>query len=110
MDIDVSIGKESLTINIENPYRFDKNGVMKNIVDFGTRFGLDLKAFQIDQLIQRMIKGVAGCEDGCPADALAVIRAGFGCFKLSYIDGGILSAKCTLDSGTPLEVKIFPEF
>jgi len=110
MDIDVSIGRESITINIENPYRFDMSQIMKAIVDFGLNLGADLKEMEIDVLIKNMVKGVAGCEGGCPANAKAVVRAGFGRFKLSFIDGGILSAKCALDNGIPLEIKIFPEF
>lgn len=39
MDIDVSIGRESVTINIENPYRFDMSQIMKAIVDFGLNLG-----------------------------------------------------------------------
>ncbi len=110
MDIDVRIGKESLSLNGDNPFRFDVAGIMQEVVDFGLKNGVDLNELSIDKLIKRMIKGVAGCEAGCPADAKALVRAGFGRFKLSYVDGGILSARCTLDNGIPLEIKVFPEY
>ena len=57
-----------------------------------------------------MIKGVAGCEGGCQEDKKNLVRQGFGDFTLSYVEGGILTAACKLSNGTPLEVKIFPEF
>ncbi|MBI5664077.1 MAG: hypothetical protein HZC49_03145 [Nitrospirae bacterium] len=110
MDIDVSINGESLTINIEDPHRFDVNGVMGDIVGFGKKFGVDLAPYEMDKLIPRMIRGVAGCEGGCPSDAMSLARKGFGNFKLSYVEGGILTAVQKLESGKPLEVKIFPDF
>ena len=73
-------------------------------------FGIDLKPFNIEDLIPRMIRGVAGCEGGCPSDAMRMVREGFGKFKLEYVEGGILTAVQTLESGKPLEVKIFPDF
>ena len=110
MDIDISIGKDSLPVNIENPYKFDLDNIVKNIIDFGNKFGVDLKPFNIEALIPRMIRGVAGCEGGCPSDAMRMVREGFGKFKLEYVEGGILTAVQTLESGKPLEVKIFPDF
>jgi hypothetical protein len=110
MDINVSIGNESLTIKVENPHRFNVSRVIGSIVDFGLKFGIDLAGLKIERLIPRMIRGVAGCEGGCPADAKNLVRQGFGDFRLSYIEGGILSAVCTLENGKPLNLKIFPEF
>ncbi|GBE05125.1 MAG TPA: hypothetical protein ENG95_04270 [Nitrospirae bacterium] len=110
MDIGVSIGKESLDVNILNPHKVDLDKVMKNIVEFGSRLEIDLTGLKIEKLIPKMIRGVAGCEGGCPADAKGLVRQGFGGFSLSYIEGGILSAVCTLDNGQPFSVNIFPEF
>jgi hypothetical protein len=110
MDIDVRIGKESLNINIDNPYRFDISQVTESIVNFGKKTGVDLTRLKIDRLITRMIRGVAGCEGGCPADAKSLVREGFGDFVISYVEGGILTAVYTFEDGKPLEVKIFPEF
>ncbi len=110
MDIDVSINSESLTINVENPHRFDVKGVMGDIVGFGKKYGVDLALYEMDKLIPRMIRGVAGCEAGCPSDAMSVVRSGFGNFKLSYVEGGILTASQILENGNPLEIKVFPDF
>ena len=57
-----------------------------------------------------MIRGVAGCEDGCPSDAKRLVSEGFGGFNLSYIEGGILSAVKTTDDGKEISVRIFPDF
>ncbi len=92
MDIDVRIDKESLNISIKNPYRFDLSQVTKNIIDFGNKFDVDFAPLEMEKLIPRMIKGVAGCEAGCPSDAKSLVRHGFGKFKLLYVEGGILTA------------------
>jgi hypothetical protein len=110
MDIDVRIGNESLSFNIENPFRFDVSSIAQDIVDFGNRFGVDLAPFEIERLIPRMIRGVAGCEAGCPSDAKSVVREGFRDFSIEYIEGGILSATKSLGKGKPLQVKVFPDF
>jgi len=82
MDIDVRIGDESLTINIQNPHRFDLKQVVSDIRGFAEKAGHDLRDTDLDGLIPRMIKGVAGCEAGCPADAKGLVRSGFDGFKL----------------------------
>lgn len=110
MDIDVSINNESMTISIEDPHKYNASSETKGIIDFGQKFGVDLSPLQIERLIPRMIRGVAGCEGGCPSDAKSLVRQGFGAFKLSYIEGGILSADCSLEGGKSFSVKIFPEF
>lgn len=110
MDIDISIGKESLTINIENPHRLDLPRIMQDIVHFGTKKGIDITKLGIEHLIPRMIKGVAGCEGGCPSDAKGVVREGFRNFSLSYVEGGILKAVHSSGNGELLEIKVFPEF
>ena len=110
MDIDVSINSDSLSINIEDPYKFDLSRVTGDILDFGNKFGVDLIPYDMDKLIPRMIRGVAGCEGGCPSDAQSLVREGFGAFKLEYVEGGILTAFNTLENGKPLQVKIFPDF
>lgn len=110
MDIDVSIDNESMSITIDNPYSFDLSDVMQNLVNFGIKFGIDISSLEIEKLIPKMIKGVAGCEGGCPSDAKSLIRQGFGDFTLSYIEGGILSAAHSLKNGKSLEIRIFPEF
>ena len=110
MDIDIRINGESMTINVENPHRFDVHKVMDEITGFGKKSGVDLAPYEMDKLIPRMIRGVAGCEAGCPSDAMSVARKGFGNFKLSYVEGGILTAIQKLENDNPLEVKVFPDF
>ncbi|MBI5740342.1 MAG: hypothetical protein HZA16_06420 [Nitrospirae bacterium] len=110
MDIDISVGKESVTINIENPHRVDLSQVIRSVIDFVKDKGIDIIDLRIDQLIPRMIRGVAGCEAGCPSNAKSVVREGFGNFSLSYVEGGILKAAYLPGNGTPLEIKVFPGF
>jgi hypothetical protein len=110
MEIDISIGEDSLSMNLKDPHRFSESEDLKGIVDFGRNQGVDMVSLQVDQLIQRMIRGVAGCEGGCPADAKGLVRDGFGRFNLSYVEGGILSAVCGLEDGNSLSIRIFPEF
>ncbi|MEO5356633.1 MAG: hypothetical protein H7844_04970 [Nitrospirae bacterium YQR-1] len=110
MELDVTIGAESLALEIENPYKFDVKGAMATILQFGLDNAEDLSQLQIDSLILKMIKGVAGCEHGCPSDAKGLVNRGFGKFKLHYIDGGIISAIYALNSGKSLKLKLFPGF
>jgi len=110
MDLDVAIGSESLPVNIENPFRFDIASVMSNIIDFGNKNEVDLTPFHLDELLKRMIKGVAGCEAGCPSDAKSIVKNGFGNFTLEYVEGGILTATQVLNNNKTLQIKIFPGF
>jgi len=110
MDIDISINGKSLTINIENPFRLDVSRVMNNIIDFGSKSGIDLSSYELDKLVPIMVRGVAGCEEGCPSDAKGIVREGFGNFNLSYVEGGILKAFHSLKDGGALEIKVFPDF
>ena len=110
MDLDIRIGNESLSVDIENPFRFDISAVMNDIIEFGSNNEVALAPYELDKLIPKMIKGVSGCEAGCPADAHNVVRDGFGNFKLEYVEGGILTAIQTLESSKELEIKIFPDF
>jgi hypothetical protein len=111
MDVDISIGDESITVSsIENPYRYDSSQLMRSIMEFGDKAGIDLAALEVDKLVPLMIRGVAGCEGGCPANAQSLVREGFGEFSLTYIEGGILSAVYSRKNGEPLSVKVFPDF
>jgi hypothetical protein len=110
MDLDIRIGNESFPVDIDNPFRFDISAVMSDILVFGSRNEVALEPYELDKLIPRMIKGVAGCEAGCPSDAQNVVRQGFGSFKLEYVEGGILTAIQNVDNGRELEIKIFPDF
>lgn len=110
MDISININGNSYSINIENPHRFYISDVMKDITGFGNKYGVDLSLFELDVLIPRMIRGVVGCEAGCPSDAMGVARRGFGKFRIEYVEGGILTASQELENGNPFEIKVFPDF
>ena len=110
MDLDIRIGNEALPVDIKNPFRFDMSAVMNQIIEFGSKNEVTLVAYELDKLIPRMVKGVAGCEAGCPSDAQNVVRQGFGNFKMEYVEGGILTAIQILENSKELEIKIFPDF
>ncbi len=110
MDIDIMIGDKSLTVSLENAYRFDLNKLMEDIIHFGADMEADITGLRIEKLIPRMIKGVAGCEGGCPSNAQSFVREGFGDFNLSYVEGGILKAEQLLYNGKTIQIKVFPEF
>lgn len=110
MDVDIGIGGQTLTVHISDPRRFDPSVVTNKVKDLQQRSGVDLAELQVERLIERMIRGVAGCEGGCPADAKGLVREGFGKFNLSYVEGGILSAVQKLKDDQSLTVKVFPDF
>ena len=110
MEFDIIIDGKSIEIEIDNPYKVDVPKMTAEILAFGKEHDTDLAPVNIDLLIPRMIRGVAGCEGGCPTDAMSMVREGFGNFKVEYIEGGILNAHQTLDNGKPLVVKLFPDF
>ncbi|MEW6107668.1 MAG: hypothetical protein AB1632_00650 [Nitrospirota bacterium] len=110
MELDVSLGNDSLSITIDNPFRLDLDSVMKKIEDFLSEKGTDLDCMDIKGLIPRMVKGIAGCEKGCPANAKSLVSQGFKNFQLNYIEGGILSATASTGDGKVLSLKMFPEF
>jgi len=110
MDVDISVGNESLSFNIDNPHRFRVSDVMNDVLNFGNKEGVDFHHLDVERLIPRMIRGVAGCEAGCPSDAHNVVREGFGSFKLEYVEGGILTATQSLENNKVLQIRIFPDF
>jgi hypothetical protein len=110
MELDVSISGESLSINIDNPFRLDIDTIMENIKNFVTAQGSEVNGLDIEELLPQMVRGIAGCEGGCPADAKNLVSQGYKDFTISYIEGGILSAKTDLEEGKILELKMFPEF
>lgn len=110
MDIDIRLNGKALNLSVENPHRVNMNEIMQDIIAFGNSSGTDISALDIEQLVPRMIRGVAGCEGGCPADAKNLVKKGFGEFHLAYIEGGILSARRTLDDTSSIEIRIFPDF
>ncbi len=110
MLVDVSINGESIDIEVADPFRYDLEEMYGRIRGFAEARGVDLDGADIKGLIPRMIRGVAGCEDGCPADAKGLVSRGYGSFKLEYIEGGILSAQASLGGGADVAIKMFPDF
>jgi hypothetical protein len=110
MLLDASLGKESLSINIENPFKADIDAMVKEIEAFTLRSNLSLKGVDLKGLIPKMIRGIAGCEDGCPSNAKSLVEKGFDNFEMKYIEGGILSAKTGVGEGKVLQIRMFPDF
>jgi hypothetical protein len=110
MELDVSIDKDSISIPINNPFRLDVDAIAEKIEGFVSSKGLRLNGLDIKGLLPRMVRGIAGCEGGCPANALELVSSGFKNFDLAYIEGGILTAKAELENGKVLYLKMFPDF
>jgi hypothetical protein len=110
MEISVSIENESMSIPIDNPYRMDIDAVLKQIEVFVSSKGAGLNGIDVKGLIPKMVKGIAGCERGCPADAKQFVHKGFNNFELAYIEGGILMARAIIEHGKELHIKMFPDF
>jgi hypothetical protein len=110
MLLDVALDNESLTITIDDPFHFDMDSVLKEIEEFVSSRKAALNGTDVRGLILQMIKGIAGCEGGCPANARSLVERGYGNFDLKYIEGGILSAMVGVEGGAVLSLKMFPEF
>ena len=110
MELDVRMGKESLSIVIANPFRLETDVIVGRIEEFMAARGGEAKDLDIRGLLPRMVKGIAGCEAGCPSDARSVVQKGHRHFSLEYIEGGILAATAELGQGQTLSLKLFPDF
>jgi hypothetical protein len=110
MELDVSVCRESLSITIDNPFKLDMDTIMSSITEFMGEQNVTLNGLDIEGLLPRMVKGIAGCEDGCPADAKSLVSQGYSGFEINYIEGGILSARASIEADRILELKMFPEF
>ena len=110
MVLDVIINNESMTIEITDPFHPDLNAIISQIERFASSKGTDMAGLDVKGLIPKIIRGIAGCENGCPADAKNVVSTGYRGFALEYIEGGILSARSTLRDGKILQMRMFPDF
>jgi hypothetical protein len=110
MELDVSIDNDSFSIHIDNPFSLDLENILKNFENFAASKGCRVNGLDIKGLIPKMVRGIAGCENGCPADALSFISEGFKNFELAYIEGGILTAKAITEKGKTIFLKMFPHF
>lgn len=110
MELEVRLDSSSLGIAIADPYRPDMDGVVARISAFLDSKGVPPQDIDLAGLIPLMIHGVVGCEEGCPANAKALVERGYREFSLQYVEGGILSARARTAAGGDLTVTIFPEF
>jgi len=110
MELDIRMGAHKLAIPIENPFRLDMESIMKQIEQFMASNNAPLNGLDVQGLLPRMVKGIAGCEAGCPSDARRVVSQGHQNFKIEYIEGGILSATAQIEPGKYLAIKLFPDF
>jgi len=110
MELDVSIDNDSLSIHIDNPFSLDLENISGKIEEFAASKGCRVNGLDIKGLLPKMVRGIAGCESGCPADALSLISEGFKYFELAYIEGGILTAKAITEKGKMIFLKDVPSF
>jgi len=110
MVLDVVIDDTTVTIQIEKPFQHDLDAIIAQIERFTCSRGTDIAALDIRGLIPRMIKGIAGCERGCPANAKSLVSGGYKGFDVQYVEGGILTARIMTRDNSILYLKIFPDF
>jgi hypothetical protein len=110
MELDVRINGEGISINIENPFHLDLDNIISRIDQLFTARGAKANGLDIRGLLPRMVKGIAGCEAGCPANAKSLVEQGHGNFVLQYVEGGILTATANTAGGEKLTFKLFPDF
>ncbi len=110
MVLDVIVGKDSTTVQIPDPFRPDLDAIVSQIELFASAKGTSIAGLDVKGLIPGMIRGIAGCENGCPANAKELVSRGYKNFSLQYIEGGILSADARAEGGTVLCLKMFPDF
>lgn len=110
MILDVVVDKDSMSIEFTDPFHIDLDGTVGKIDQFSTSKGISIAGLDVRGLITAMIKGIVGCERGCPADAKGLVSKGFKDFELQYIEGGILSARRSIGDGRFFHLKMFPDF
>ncbi|MDH4162248.1 MAG: hypothetical protein OEW15_06100 [Nitrospirota bacterium] len=110
MELDVRINDKSTSIIIGDPYRPDVEGITRRISEMAAAGGIRLNDLDVRGLLPQMVRGVAGCEEGCPANAKDLVEKGYGPFELEYIEGGILTAQARTKEGLTLLLKLFPDF
>jgi hypothetical protein len=110
MELDVRVGSKSLAVTIADPFRLDLDSMVSQIESFFASQGAASKGLDIRGLLPKMVKGIAGCEGGCPADAQRFVARGYTNFKLAYIEGGILQAQARSECGKDISLRMFPDF
>ncbi len=110
MVLDVGIDGNSMTIQIDDPFHADIDVIITEINRFASLNKMAIAGIDLRRLILKMIKGIAGCEQGCPANAKGFVSRGFKNFELQYIEGGILAAQLSSGENKIFHLKMFPDF
>ena len=110
MEIDIGLNGESLPIQVDNPFHMDTERIVGQISAFLEPRGVETGSLHLLELLPRMVKGIVGCERGCPADAQSFVQKGFHDYALEYVEGGILKAVRKTAGGDRLEIRMFPDF
>ena len=110
MELDVRLNGRSVSIPIPEPFRLDLEIIGSRVADLFTAAGQTMDDLDIRGLVPLMVRGVAGCEAGCPADAKGIVERGYRNFHLEYVEGGILTAEAKTRDGAVLALKLFPDF
>jgi hypothetical protein len=110
MELDVRLDNDSFSITIDDPFLLDIDGVIARIDAFLAARGAARDRTDIRGLLPLMVRGIAGCEDGCPANARELVEQGYKDFVLRYVEGGILTAMTKMANGKALSLKLFPDF
>ncbi len=110
MELDVRVNDKSIAIEIADPFRLDLAAMSGRIEGLFRDQGLSTEGLDIEGLLPVMVRGVAGCEAGCPADAKGIVERGFGDYRLAYVEGGILTAQADVGGAGTLVLKLFPDF
>lgn len=110
MEIEFEIHGNTYSKTTENPFNLDTKQLVEEFKKYLSERSIYIKDVDLEGLIPRMIKGVFGCEEGCPADAKRLVAEGYDGFKLEYIEGGILKAEYDMGDSVTLSVKVFPDY
>ncbi len=110
MEIEFEIQGNTFSKSTENPFNLDTKRLVEEFKKYISERNIHMEDIDLEGLISRMIKGVFGCEEGCPADAKRLVAEGYDGFKLEYIEGGILKAEYDMGNSGILSVKVFPDF
>ena len=110
MVLDAIINDESVSVQIDKPFEADVAAIYSQIERFASSKGTDISKLDVKGLIPSMIRGIAGCEHGCPANAKDLEFNGYKGFDVTYVEGGILTASIKTSDGSTLSLKMFPDF
>jgi hypothetical protein len=108
--LDVIINNVSVSVQIDKPFQPDLNAIHSQIERFASSKGIDIADLDVKGLILKMIRGIVGCERGCPANAKSLESTGHKGFEVRYVEGGILTAHILTAEGGIFDLKIFPDF